>query len=348
MISLTSLDIFDLALRFAAIGQLFILILSIQKYRPLPHRLSAQALTICIIAYILLTTRIPNLDYGWLRSPLLLLTDLTAFAVLLFSQTQLHPNLQFKYYPKWIVLPLLAWCTWLVYFFLLTDGNGILHDANHALGLVILLFVIYRCLAGYLDDLVDSRRNIRLILVAGCGVYMAMLTLFEFVQQSVRDSWQFSLFNAVLIFILSEKITMNFIDLQPSVESGELLKKTTPDPKSASLPGENLQLIALKKLMATSIYRQHGFTISRLAEELGVPQHQLRQLINNELGFTNFSNYINSYRIPDICQQLQDSKIKHIPILTLALDAGYGSVATFNRAFKQQMGKTPTEYRDQF
>ncbi|MFT5297761.1 MAG: hypothetical protein ACI9YH_003800, partial [Colwellia sp.] len=36
MISLTSLDIFDLALRFAAIGQLFILILSIQKYRPLP------------------------------------------------------------------------------------------------------------------------------------------------------------------------------------------------------------------------------------------------------------------------------------------------------------------------
>jgi AraC-like DNA-binding protein len=36
------------------------------------------------------------------------------------------------------------------------------------------------------------------------------------------------------------------------------------------------------------------------------------------------------------------------PILTIAFDLGYGSVATFNRAFKAKMGKTPKEYRNQF
>jgi len=34
-----------------------------------------------------------------------------------------------------------------------------------------------------------------------------------------------------------------------------------------------------------------------------------------------------------------------VPILTIALDAGFGSIGPFNRAFKTQTGVTPTEYR---
>ena len=36
---------------------------------------------------------------------------------------------------------------------------------------------------------------------------------------------------------------------------------------------------------------------------------------------------------------------EELPILTIALEAGYGSIGPFNRAFKQRMGMTPTEYR---
>ena len=33
------------------------------------------------------------------------------------------------------------------------------------------------------------------------------------------------------------------------------------------------------------------------------------------------------------------------PVLTIALDLGYGSLGPFNRAFKLETGLTPTEYR---
>ena len=34
-----------------------------------------------------------------------------------------------------------------------------------------------------------------------------------------------------------------------------------------------------------------------------------------------------------------------LPILSIALDCGYGSIGPFNRAFRQRFGMTPTEYR---
>ena len=34
-----------------------------------------------------------------------------------------------------------------------------------------------------------------------------------------------------------------------------------------------------------------------------------------------------------------------VPILTIALDAGFASLGPFNRAFKAETGLTPTEYR---
>ena len=34
-----------------------------------------------------------------------------------------------------------------------------------------------------------------------------------------------------------------------------------------------------------------------------------------------------------------------IPVLTIALDAGFASITPFNRAFKADTGLTPTEFR---
>ena len=42
---------------------------------------------------------------------------------------------------------------------------------------------------------------------------------------------------------------------------------------------------------------------------------------------------------------LADRDQAEVPILTIALDAGFGSIGPFNRAFKAHTGLTPTEYR---
>ena len=85
-----------------------------------------------------------------------------------------------------------------------------------------------------------------------------------------------------------------------------------------------------------------------LAAKLSTPEHQLRELINKHLGYRNFSTFLNKYRIAAACQQFQDVSLSKKPILTIGLELGYGSIATFNRAFKSQTDQTPKEYRQNF
>jgi AraC-like DNA-binding protein len=103
---------------------------------------------------------------------------------------------------------------------------------------------------------------------------------------------------------------------------------------------------ALKRLMAHDrVYREENLTINRLAAKLKVPEYRLRRLINQRMGYRNFSAFLNAHRLEQVITDLADSKRGQLPILTLALDAGFQSIGPFNRAFKSQFGMTPTEFR---
>ena len=93
------------------------------------------------------------------------------------------------------------------------------------------------------------------------------------------------------------------------------------------------------------LYRREGLGIGDLAARLGLPEHRLRRVINRGLGFRNFNEYLNSHRLADARQALADPAQRNVPILTIALDAGFQSLSPFNRAFKADTGMTPTEFR---
>jgi len=95
------------------------------------------------------------------------------------------------------------------------------------------------------------------------------------------------------------------------------------------------------------LYREHGLTIASLADRIEVPEHHLRRLINKGLGFRNFAAFLNSYRLKDVVQAFGDPEQAGVPILTIALDSGFQSIATFNRAFRQAYEVTPTDFRKQ-
>lgn len=78
---------------------------------------------------------------------------------------------------------------------------------------------------------------------------------------------------------------------------------------------------------------------------LDVPEHRLRQAINEGLGYRNFNAFLNHYRIEDARLALADAAQREVPVLTIAMDAGFQSIGPFNRAFKAETGVTPTEFR---
>jgi AraC-like DNA-binding protein len=49
---------------------------------------------------------------------------------------------------------------------------------------------------------------------------------------------------------------------------------------------------------------------------------------------------------PTPAARLADPAQDHLPVLTIALDCGYGSIGPFNRAFKARFGVTPSQYRN--
>ena len=63
------------------------------------------------------------------------------------------------------------------------------------------------------------------------------------------------------------------------------------------------------------------------------------------LGYRNFSDFLNRYRIEEATRRLCDPAEAGLPVLTIAMDAGFRSLAPFNRSFKERYQVTPSAYR---
>lgn len=68
-------------------------------------------------------------------------------------------------------------------------------------------------------------------------------------------------------------------------------------------------------------------------------------MINQRLSYRNFNAFLNERRIADARAALADPAAARKPVLTIALEVGFGSIGPFNRAFKEALGETPTEFR---
>jgi len=112
----------------------------------------------------------------------------------------------------------------------------------------------------------------------------------------------------------------------------------------AAVPLETSPAVArlTQAMTEERLYRREGLTLAELAETLGVREPALRHQINQELGYRNFNDFLHHFRLNEATVRLVD---EDLPILTIALECGYGSIGPFNRTFKQRMGMTPSEYR---
>ena len=128
--------------------------------------------------------------------------------------------------------------------------------------------------------------------------------------------------------------------------SGDAARTTDAFMRTGPTAADRASLNRLKHLMtAERAYRQEGLTIGLLAARLGMPEYRLRTLINDGLGHRNFNAFLNRYRLDEAKAALADLDQAEVPVLTIALDAGFQSLAPFNRAFKADTGLTPTEFR---
>ncbi len=255
------------------------------------------------------------------------------------------------------------WDTFAPYFWAFTT---LLQGALAVMSIVIVM-------RSWKDDLVESRRRLRGPFMVAVGLYILSLNGFDIVEMLGTTPVWYPMLNAALLAGITVGGAFVFLDPREAMFGAEPGQPHEPrvsaqppaqpasakanghaetQPELAATPAAALDRAAradlekLECLMSKDqVWKEEGLTIAGLALRVGVPENQLRRLINDCLGYRNFPSYVNAHRIAAAKSRLADPGESRVSISTIAYDIGFASLGPFNRAFKEESGVSPSEWR---
>lgn len=207
--------------------------------------------------------------------------------------------------------------------------------------LALMAHLVFAILKERRDDMLDKRRRAR--------VYFVMVIVFVASVTSLGAAADFRPFGmtAQTLWVVSvwPGIFWACYWLLGGTQLALTFQNIRHSNKKVSQEDQKI-LTALEALMVhEEAYRSNSLKITSLASKLGVTQHRLRGLINQELGYQNFNEFVNTYRLEAVKKAMLESDTRHLPILTIAMDCGFNSLSPFNRVFRERENMTPSEYR---
>jgi AraC-like DNA-binding protein len=128
------------------------------------------------------------------------------------------------------------------------------------------------------------------------------------------------------------------LELPKSSPSKTSLSKTTPIEDLENWKAQIEELMQVQR-----IFENPSLTLREMAQLLDTNSKQVSQVINQ--GFQkNFNDFVNDYRTEAMIGKLKAGEHQQKSLLGLALDCGFNSKSTFNRAFKKATNKTPRRF----
>ena len=205
-----------------------------------------------------------------------------------------------------------------------------------AIKLCLVIGSIHIVLRGRQDDLIPQRASLRLFLVGSIGWSTVPLLLVQLSSISTIPPAAYLLMSSVIFFNASA-ILIAFIKLNPNFE---LVRRPA---LSAQTPVDSDIAYLLDRMKADRLYADHSLRLKTLADEIGWSETKLRQKVNQDLGYRNFNQFINRFRLDEACLTLLEQADR--AVLVVALDVGFRSISSFNSVFQAHSGMNPTEYR---
>jgi AraC-like DNA-binding protein len=303
----------------------------------------AVAMNICIIAYLIATA-----VWNYERNPFNLVLSLTAGTApglfWLLARTWFSDRQELGRWP--IVLVALATLNILV--MQLSYGQD--GAVNFVCGTVFHITMFAFALGGLWEawrswdgDLIEVRRRMRPLIVLAVGIYVMIIGASEIaVFDYGAPRWITRGVGTSIVLI-----ALPFMAAIFSLRQSDLFGAASKANGSAAPPpiDEAFAQRLFAHMQAELPHRDEDMTIAKLASHLGEQEYRLRRHINGALGHRNFAAFLNGYRLAEVKAALADAGQRDVPIITIALDAGFGSLGPFNRAFREAEGMTPSEYR---
>ena len=352
----------DMALRGAAASLLMFHLANILGSRLPPlHRWRLAGFVASVMAYLLCSWPGFSSVTAWLRLPLLGVCLMSAPLLWLAMRAVFEDDLKASPQSVAAVVFLMAMAIGLGW--LAVSGlGGLISGIGHLAVLIgFAAATLWAVLKDWRSDLVAQRRLLRSCVAAGLGLYLLLELCIELAfVASPAPAW-LALMNlggiagvsGMLAVVCARypldgwmgPLALNVAEL-PSASADAALHAGTALPLTPAPPALDRKALLRTRLIAAMVggraYAQEGLSLAQLADQVEATPEQLREVINQSLGYRNFNDFLHHYRIDEAAQRLQ---IQDLPILSIALDVGYGSIGPFNRAFKQIKGVTPSDFR---
>ncbi len=201
------------------------------------------------------------------------------------------------------------------------------------------------------SDEVDPKwlRNLLLWIATGVGLFLLLNLFATFVRStSYKIDWYAYFGLGVINYYLSIAgyFGSNLFQQKVAFEPEAFLDAPVQRPEEVVLSeNETTTQNALFELMLTERpYLRSDLTLNELAKLLGSNTAIISKVINQS--GNNFNDFINDYRVREVQRKMERMEHQSKTLLALAFDSGFNSKATFNRAFKKIVGKTPKGYSE--
>ena len=339
--TLTSLEIM---LRGAAVGALAATAIVLGRSRASPAvRLSGVLFAIAVIGYVVNSSASSRAAVGDLHPIFRALSyggigAFWAFVLAIFEDRRLSPGL---------LTPFVGLTLYGIAASFVPEGSHgvwwIVHNVIEVGLAAHALFVVYRSWRG---DLVDARRRLRGPFIASVALFAVIISGFEIGEDLGVSAGWYQMTGAMGLAAFSLLGTFILFELRSALLGAVIPAVSTASKAIGPDAADRFEIDRVTALMdAGEVWRREGLAIGTLAQELNMPEHRLRRLINDQLGYRNFAAFVNARRIEAAKQVLANPGEARRTIASIAFDLGFGSLGPFNRAFKEETGETPTEWR---
>ncbi len=134
-----------------------------------------------------------------------------------------------------------------------------------------------------------------------------------------------------------------------SLKQPEIFRMTHVSSKNLSTSRlSDVDVKQLKKRLESAmkenkVFLQPDLTLGQVANQIDSSPNDLSWLLN-KIYKSNFYDFVNKYRVKEFIHAIEREEHYNLTILSIALDSGFKSKSTFNKAFKFQMNMTPSQY----
>ncbi|WP_430815601.1 helix-turn-helix domain-containing protein [Carboxylicivirga sp. RSCT41] len=160
----------------------------------------------------------------------------------------------------------------------------------------------------------------------------------------------FDLFNIYYLGLTGLTLWMGYFTLKKphlfsegqSIKTIATVKNEDQEEEVDSKIKEDLEKL-VSYLDESKPYLNNEMNLQHLSEGTELTKHRISEVINKALNKT-FYDVINMYRTNEAIRLMNEGFHKQHTLTSLAEMAGFNSKATFNRIFKKNTGKTPSEF----